>query len=673
MNRLGPRVLAASLSVLLLLAVCGVLIIQELRRSDAATAHVMRDYARALLEGQFHEALTRATGEAAAYVQSGNEDFRQEAIDALERAQRAVASLRKLVEEGAAIPGDHSQVVQLEGQESLLRQSQAGIGRAIEAMSAGGGADIRLLLSQVYSSEEPAELLGQATAANHQREQAENERALYEHSQRVRWLVAASATVLAIWFGLLVAYVRRRIVGPLATLSGLAASVADGDLTVTAPVTHSDEIGELQLGFNRMVSELAARRRQRNELVEHLSQARGEAEAASRAKSAFLANVSHEIRTPMNGVVATLDLMHESAPNVEQRDLADLARIAARNLLWMVNDLLDFTRIEAGKLELRSMSFDLRDLVTRTVELHARRGAAKGVAVICDVAADVPARAWGDPVRLGQVLQNLLDNAIKFTAHGAIGVAVSVDRRQPVGAGSEPAADAPFWLLVRVTDSGIGIPESARRRIFRPFEQVQRAGSPSDGGMGIGLSIARELTLLMGGQIGFESAVGKGSTFYFTVGLLPDKACSEPAPAPAEERRLPAGGRVLLAEDNPASREVLARMLERRGLRVTTATNGREALAVASSEPLDLVLMDCKMPDMDGFTAMRSIRSLPGAAARVTIVALTAYGLIGEKQEYLDAGFDDLVSKPYTVEEIEDVLHRWLLRPAGAEDEAPAD
>ncbi len=658
MERLGPKVMMASASALLLVAACCAIVVMELHRLDDATHLVMRDYGRALLNGEFYGALTRATGEAASYIQSGNDEYRIEAQEALKQVNLAVTALRDLAQGGWTQADDRFHALQLERQQRLYQLTESNLHLATAAMSEGRGADTAALLRQVYSGEAETDRLWQEAVSHHRRERVENQADLNERSQRVRMWVFAGTVALALWLGLLVVYVRLRIVRPITALAVPLSSLATGGLTRGVEVTQRDEIGQLQRGFNRMVLDLASQRSQLAELVGNLSQARDVAEAASRAKSDFLAHVSHEIRTPMNGVLATLDLMHETAPNLEQRDLADLARASARQLLWMVDDLLDFARIEAGKLELRSVSFDLREVLTRLVELHGRRARKRGLTMTCEWAADLPDRVRGDPERLQQILQNLIDNAIKYTEQGSINVAVTLDARASAPSAPGATADpAPVGLRVRVTDTGIGIAEQSRQAIFRPFEQAAGGASRRQGGIGLGLSIARRLTHLMNGQLEFDSEVGKGSSFWFTVRLLPDLPCVTDEPTPV--RGLPCGLRVLVAEDHQTAREVLARMLGRRGVLVSAVENGSQALALASSESFDLILMDCQMPGMNGFEATLAIRSLDDARAQVPILALTAYGLVEDRQRFVAAGFSGVLTKPYTVQEIEDALRRW--------------
>jgi signal transduction histidine kinase/ActR/RegA family two-component response regulator len=546
-------------------------------------------------------------------------------------------------------------------QESLLRSALAKFERAAALTSAGGAADAAERLRLTYDYEPEAEALWLDIAAYHRAKRLDNERALRDHGRRSQVLAAAGAAAFALGIFLLIAYVRRRVVGPLKTLAQLTGSVALGDLTRRVEVTHEDEIGDLQRSFNRMITDLEQQRIELSALVTSLSHARDAAQAASRAKSDFLAHVSHEIRTPMNGLVVSLDLIHETTPDPERRELADVARSNARSLLGMLNDLLDFSSIEAGRLRLESLAFEPRRLVGQLVELHRGRALAKALTLTCDVAAEVPARLCGDPKRVGQVLLNLLDNAIKFTDRGSIAITVSVD--PPAAAPLvDEASEPPVWLRLQVSDSGVGITPEAALKVFQPFYQAEESPGRNRGGIGLGLDIARRLARRMGGDLGFESTVGTGSSFWFTVPLSPEeRSAAGPAPVEPPLPEIPAGCSVLLAEDHRDTREMMVRTLQRRGLRVTSAENGRVALEKACAAEFDLLLMDCRMPEMDGFEVTRRIRALGGARAGVPIVALTAYGLTENRQRYLDAGFDDVLAKPYTLEDIEAVLRHWLV------------
>ncbi len=664
MNSLGRKVLVASFSMLVLLIGCYALVARELAEWNDASASSMLDFRRALLDAEIHSGLARTVGETASYALTGNTDYRSEATESLERARLAAAELRRIADQTAARSDvDHGRFLQR--QVRLLQSAQAQLNQVSSAVSAGGPLRAAVALRSIYADEAERDALWQEITAHRQQERLDDEQALHDHGRRAPLLLLAGVATCTAMMGLFIAYVRWRVVGPLTTLAQLTTSVAAGDLTQRAELTHRDEIGQLQCSFNQMVVDLERQRRERSVLVESLARSRDAAQAANRAKSDFLANVSHEIRTPMNGVVVSLDLMHETAPDEELRRLAEVARTCARSLLGMLNDLLDFSRIEAGRLELESVTFEPLRLVTQMVELHGMRARAKGLVVTCQVAADVPARLNGDAMRLGQVLLNLLDNAIRYTERGSIDVSVSVDpplllpvQVQVPG----QAAGRPVVLRLRVTDSGVGIPPEAAQKIFQPFYQVEGAAACNHGGVGLGLGIARQVARLMGGEIGFDSEVGKGSSFWFTARLLPDtNSGAEAAPAAQPRRQHPAGKAVLLVEDHSDTREVMARALRRRGLHVTTAEDGRVALALAAAADFDLVLMDCRMPNMDGFQATRAIRALGDGRATVPVVALTAYGLTEPKQHYLDAGFDDLVVKPYSLEDVETVLYRWLV------------
>lgn len=661
MKSLAQKVLVLSLGALLLLASLYVLVTREMDSWNDASTQVMRDYKRAMLDGELHAALTRATGETASYVLTGEDRYRAEAAEAIERAEVAVGSLRQVASEPRHITEDDTHLRFLERQERMLGVTRERFARATVAAPRMDAAATAEALSEIYANEEETDALWEEIADHHRTEQVNNVAIVQDHSVRARILFLGGAAAFAFAAILLIGYVRRRVVRPLTLLARLTQSVAAGDPTARAEVTHADEIGQLQHSFNKMVADLEQQRRQVAGLVEGLEVSRDAARRASRAKSDFLANVSHEIRTPMNGVLIGLDLLHETASSPEQREVADMARAGARHLLGMLNDLLDFSRIETGRLKLESVAFEPRKLVTQMVELHGRRAAEKGVAMSCQIAGDVPEKLCGDPTRLGQILLNLLHNAIKFTDRGSIEVSVSLEEPQ-AGPAAPGAAQPPLWLRFRVTDTGVGITAEAADKIFEPFYQAGGESIHASAGIGLGLGIARELARLMGGALGFESEAGKGSSFWFTARLLPEAECSAATAAEAPPSRLQPGKSILLVEDHRDTREVMTRMLQRRGLRVTTAGSGGDALSLATTGNFDLILMDCRMPEMDGFEATRAIRAAAGDRARVPIVALTAYGLTEPKQHYLDSGFDDLVVKPYTLEDIEAMLQRWLAR-----------
>ncbi|HEX3724831.1 MAG TPA: response regulator, partial [Pirellulales bacterium] len=369
-------------------------------------------------------------------------------------------------------------------------------------------------------------------------------------------------------------------------------------------------------------------------------------ELAARIKNELLANVSHEFRTPIYGIVGMTELAleEELAPTV--RDYLQTARNSAEVLLRLVNEILDFSRLESGKFRLEPRAFRLRPLLIDTLKSLDASASEKGLEVSCDVTADVPNALVGDALRLRQVLFNLLNNAIKFSSQGRI-----ILRAARVADPSE----GPLRLRFDVIDQGIGISEADQRRIFDPFAQVDASTTRQQSGTGLGLTIANELIHLMGGHIGVQSTPGHGSTFSFDVTLGEDHA--EPAdclqgtttagtaahPAPSAATVL----KVLLAEDTPATQKIVKKILTKRGHQVQIACNGREVVKMIQTQPFDVVLMDVQMPGMDGLQATAAIRGLEHELGqRVPIVAMTAHAMHGDRERCLAAGMDGYLAKP---------------------------
>jgi PAS domain S-box-containing protein len=372
--------------------------------------------------------------------------------------------------------------------------------------------------------------------------------------------------------------------------------------------------------------------------------ARRAAERASAEKTDFLAFVSHEVRTPLNGVLGTLSLLLDTPLDAEQRAYAETARRSGMTLLWTVNELLDLSRIEAGRLELEDVAFDPAGVVQEVVSLQAATAADRGLRLAARVDAALPPRVMGDPRRLRQVLMNLVDNALKFTAAGTVEIRLTRD------------ADR---IVAEVQDTGMGIPPALRKRLFRRFQQADAGTARRHGGSGLGLMICRQLVGLMGGAIAVESEPGAGSVFRFDIPLrpadagAPDAEAAERAARLATEAGLPrrqAGdapfARLLLAEDSEASQLVAAAILRKAGYEVDLARDGDSAVEAAASGAYDAVLMDVRMPGLDGYEATRRIRALPGTAGRVRILALTASAMPGDVQRSMAVGMDAHLTKP---------------------------
>lgn len=388
-------------------------------------------------------------------------------------------------------------------------------------------------------------------------------------------------------------------------------------------------------------------------LVERESQA---AEAASEAKSQFLAHMSHEIRTPLNGIIGIADILAGTKLTDEQVSYLNTIRMSGQALLSIINDILDFSKIEAGKLELEQTSFSLNDICQSINAIFLAPLRDKNLEFKLNIDSSIPETIKGDPLRLKQILLNLVGNSIKFTETGSIGINVDFASRDPSSANG-------FMLRFTVFDSGIGIPPAKQKELFDAFTQVDSSTTRKYGGTGLGLQITKRLVELMGGDIKVESEAGSGSKFIFTIaaetGTLPKEVAQEGVTGtqshkPSEEVY------VLVAEDNTTNQLVVKAMLKRLGYQFEIANNGQEAINKLEEEGAnyDLVLMDCQMPVLDGFATTRNLRK-KDSYKELPIIALTAGATAQEQKMCYEAGMSDFLSKPITIEALEKVLLKW--------------
>lgn len=383
-----------------------------------------------------------------------------------------------------------------------------------------------------------------------------------------------------------------------------------------------------------------------------LEAAKEAAEAGLVAKDRFLATMSHEIRTPMNGVIGCIDLLALSKLEADDQDLVRTLKDSAETLMTLLNDVLDFAKLQEGQVMIETRPLDLAHLISSVTGPEKARCAAKGVEVQCSVDPGIPSRVLGDQHRLRQILSNLIGNAIKFTESGTITVAV---RREADG----------NRIRFEVRDTGIGMEPKVLQSIFAAFTQADETTARRFGGTGLGLAISLALVEAMGGQLQVTSEVGAGSCFYFSIPLeveaAVDRAAANEPESPSTNAVLDeqiAAMRVLLVDDNPVNRKVGAKLIERLGCSVGLATGGEEGARMAVEDDWDIVLLDCSMPGVDGFEAARRIRGSKSHRRAVRIVALTALSMEGDRERCLAAGMDDYLQKPLRVAELQRAFYR---------------
>ncbi len=389
---------------------------------------------------------------------------------------------------------------------------------------------------------------------------------------------------------------------------------------------------------------------------EELIKAKRSAEAAAEAKAIFLANMSHELRTPMNGIIGMVDILKRTKLTDAQYEYLNIIESSGENLLSIINDILDLSKIEAGHMELETIPFSLYDEIRRVANIMQVIADKKRLSVKLHIGKEVPPYVKGDPVRMKQIIINLVNNAIKFTEKGNI--TISVEKKS--------AEDGKAQILFKIMDTGIGISPEGQKKLFQSFSQVDKSTTRKYGGTGLGLMISKNLTQMMGGEIGVESLEGVGSTFWFTVSMeLSDKeSCKKQhrSDDPAYEDKIRVQPlNILLVEDNKINQKVAMLNLKNLGYQVDIANNGKEAVEKFKNGDYDLIFMDVQMPEMDGVEACKKIRELENntdSTKKIPIIAMTANTSEDERKKYMEAGMDDYISKPFKQKELIEIFKK---------------
>jgi signal transduction histidine kinase/ActR/RegA family two-component response regulator len=487
---------------------------------------------------------------------------------------------------------------------------------------------------------------------------------IYEHA-----LLSVTLLVFAV---LIARFTSRVFVWPLVVLERAIASVREGRLETIRVSRTKDEIEKLGESFNQMIAALASSQKQVREYQEHLEEkirqrtealeeAMKRAEAASRAKSDFLANMSHELRTPMNGILGMIDIVLDGAMPANQREELETAKECSLSLLTLLNDMLDLSKIEAGKMSLEMICFAPQPLVEDCSKSVLPRARKKGLDLRSEVSDEVPAYLIGDPLRLRQVLVNLLGNAIKFTDTGSVKICASSQTAESSGKAA---------LHFAVADTGVGIPPEKVSAIFEEFTQADGSITRKYGGTGLGLAITKKLVEMHGGRIWVESEVGRGSVFHVSFELPVGRPVVEPAlsetlsdPTSPPGQTVTPAARILVVEDNPVNQKVVAGLLGKKGFQTTVANHGREALEALERSNFDVVLMDIQMPVLDGLEATRLIRQ-DDRWRELPIVGLTAHAMTGDRERCLEAGMTDYLPKPVQPPTLLATVNKYLVSSA---------
>ena len=464
------------------------------------------------------------------------------------------------------------------------------------------------------------------------------------------------AAILALFALLFTFVLARRLAGslsaPIRDIGNAVKAIQQGDYKTPLPIVDDTELGALSQHINNLAQALEQASREQHQAMAQLIQTREEAEKANNAKSDFLAMMSHELRTPMNGVLGMLQLLETTDMTEEQIEYAALASESTEHLLKVINDILDFSRIERSELELEHIPFNLADLIGACAQSFQHSAAQRGLDLSLRIPEDMrDLQVQGDPTRIRQILVNLVGNALKFTERGRVSIEAqwqSLDHEL-------------LWFTCSVRDSGIGISSQSLELMFNAFQQADSSISRRYGGTGLGLPIARTLAERMGGTLRAQSEEGLGSVFTLEIPLALYKQTAPPLTAPraASGNGHGEGRNVLLVEDNPVNQTVIEAMLRSLGFSVSVATDGAQAVRSAEGNDFEVILMDCRLPIIDGYEATRQIRQLPGRG-KVPIIALTANALQGDRETCLSAGMNDYLAKPFKRNDLQQILQRWV-------------
>lgn len=471
----------------------------------------------------------------------------------------------------------------------------------------------------------------------------------------------------------------RNVTRPILELAQAVRRIKNGELSTRVQISAYREMEILESGINTMaqalenahtelqnkVDQATSSLRRSLETIEvqniELEIARMVAENANKIKSEFLADMSHEIRTPLNGIIGFINLLQKTSLDTKQQEYLMTLQKSANNLLAIINDILDFSKIEAGKLRIEQTLMDIRECIDETLNLLAPHANEKNLALIPLIYSDVPAQVLGDPLRIKQIIANLVSNSIKFTEQGSVIIRVMLEQE----------AYSQITIRVSVTDTGIGLSLDEQKILFQAFTQTKIGTSRKFGGTGLGLVICKKLVEQMNGTIGVDSEPQKGATFWFTfqveklqepISPMIPAASSVPSTAPLPQLTEPL--HILVVDDNPENLKLMIALLEDMNVQVTAVNNGESAIEAVQNQTYHLILMDIRMPTMNGIDASHSIRSLEATQQRkpTPIIALTAHALMSEKEALLQAGIDDYLAKPIGEQELKNMIFKWVQR-----------